>query len=133
MRFQKRIKVLPGLTLNLSKKGVSTSVGVTGARVTYGHGQKRTTVGLPGTGLSHTTVERTAQSAAVVEPAPAVSPASDHVPAPAPMAPTGLSWAAVGGGLWTVAKVAFGAVLMIGTVIALVFTLGGSGSKRRKR
>ena len=55
-RFQKRIKILPGITLNLSKKGVSTSVGVKGARVTVGHGQTRITAGLPGTGLSHTQV-----------------------------------------------------------------------------
>ena len=55
-RFQKRIKVLPGITLNLSRKGVSTSFGVTGARVTLGHGKTRTTVGLPGTGLSHTSI-----------------------------------------------------------------------------
>lgn len=55
-RFQKRIKVLPGITLNLSKKGVSTSVGVKGARATVGHGQTRITAGLPGTGLSHTQV-----------------------------------------------------------------------------
>lgn len=55
-RFQKRIKILPGITLNLSKKGVSTSVGIRGARVTLGHGQTRTTVGLPGTGISHTQV-----------------------------------------------------------------------------
>lgn len=60
MRFQKRIKVIPGVTVNLSRKGVSTSLGVTGARVTYGHGQQRTTVGLPGTGISHTEIERTA-------------------------------------------------------------------------
>jgi hypothetical protein len=57
MRFQKRIKLLPGVTFNLSRKGVSTSLGVTGARVAYGHGQKRTTVGLPGTGISHSQVE----------------------------------------------------------------------------
>ncbi len=59
MRFQKRIKLLPGITANLSRKGVSTSIGVTGARVTYGHGEKRTTVGLPGTGISHSEIERT--------------------------------------------------------------------------
>jgi len=58
MRFQKRIKILPGVTANLSRKGVSTSLGVTGARVTYGHGEKRTTVGLPGTGISHSEIER---------------------------------------------------------------------------
>lgn len=59
-RFQKRIKLLPGVSVNLSKSGVSTSLGPRGARVTYGHGQRRTTVGLPGSGLSHTTVKRTA-------------------------------------------------------------------------
>jgi hypothetical protein len=58
-RFQKRVKLMPGVTLNLSRKGVSTSLGTTGARVTYGHGQKRTTVGIPGAGLSHTKVEST--------------------------------------------------------------------------
>jgi hypothetical protein len=62
-RFQKRLKVLPGVTLNLSKKGVSTSLGARGARVTYGHGQKRTTVGLPGTGISHTQIQSTKTSA----------------------------------------------------------------------
>lgn len=69
MRFQKRIKLLPGITANLSRKGVSTSIGVTGARVTYGHGEKRTTVGLPGTGISHSEIERTTP-AAKNEPAP---------------------------------------------------------------
>jgi hypothetical protein len=56
LRFQKRLKIIPGVTLNLSRKGVSTSIGTTGARVTLGHGQTRTTVGLPGTGISHTRV-----------------------------------------------------------------------------
>lgn len=57
IRFQKRIKVLPGVTINASKSGLSTSLGPRGARVTLGHGQTRTTVGMPGTGLSHTTIE----------------------------------------------------------------------------
>ncbi len=54
-RFFRRIKVAPGLTLNLSKSGVSTSVGVRGARLTFG-GKRgpRATVGIPGTGLSYT-------------------------------------------------------------------------------
>lgn len=55
-RFQKRIKLMPGITVNLSRRGVSTSVGTTGARVTVGHGQTRTTVCLPGSGLSHTSI-----------------------------------------------------------------------------
>lgn len=37
-RFSKRVKVLPGLTFNLSKSGLSTTVGPPGAKVTMGHG-----------------------------------------------------------------------------------------------
>jgi hypothetical protein len=58
-RFQKRIKLLPGVTLNLSRKGASTSFGATGARVTVGHGQVRTTLGVPGTGISQTSITST--------------------------------------------------------------------------
>lgn len=53
-RFQKRIKIAPGITINLSKSGVSTSVGPRGARMTFGRGKIRTTVGIPGSGISHT-------------------------------------------------------------------------------
>ena len=66
-RFQKRIKFGKFLTFNLSRKGVSTSLGVTGARVTYGHGQKRTTLGLEGTGLSHTRIEKTGEPSGFIE------------------------------------------------------------------
>lgn len=57
LRFQKRVKLLPGVTLNFSKSGVSTSFGVRGARMTVGHGRRRTTVGLPGSGLSYTKID----------------------------------------------------------------------------
>jgi len=55
-RFRRSIRILPGIRLNVSKSGVSTSVGVRGAHVTLGHGKVRETVGLPGTGLSYTHV-----------------------------------------------------------------------------
>lgn len=58
-KFQKRIRLLPGITLNLSRKGVSTSIGTRGARVTLGHGKRRTTLGIPGSGISHTSVVST--------------------------------------------------------------------------
>ena len=58
-KFQKRIRLLPGITLNLSRKGVSTSIGTRGARVTLGHGKRRTTLGIPGSGISHTEVVST--------------------------------------------------------------------------
>ncbi len=62
-RLYRRIKILPGVRLNLSRSGISTSIGVKGAHITVGHGQVRETVGLPGTGLSYTTVHRTHQEA----------------------------------------------------------------------
>jgi hypothetical protein len=67
-RFQKRVKILPGITLNIGKKGVSTTVGVKGAHVTTGHGKTRTTVGIPGTGLSHTSIEKNADTPAASQP-----------------------------------------------------------------
>lgn len=54
-RFFRRIKVAPGVTVNLSKSGGSLSVGPRGAKVTVGPRGVRKTVGIPGTGLYHTT------------------------------------------------------------------------------
>jgi tetratricopeptide (TPR) repeat protein len=54
-RFFRRIKVAPGVTVNLSKSGGSVSVGPRGAKVTVGPRGVRRTVGIPGTGLYHTT------------------------------------------------------------------------------
>jgi len=53
-RFFRRVKVLPGLTMNLSKSGPSFSVGARGAHVTVGRRGVRKTVGVPGTGLFYT-------------------------------------------------------------------------------
>lgn len=61
-RFQKRIKLMPGVTLNLSKSGASTSIGTKGARYTVGNGKRRATIGLPGTGISYTQVQSTRPS-----------------------------------------------------------------------
>ena len=54
LRFRRTIRVLPGVRLNLSRSGISTSVGVRGAHVTVGRGRLRKTVGIPGSGLSYT-------------------------------------------------------------------------------
>lgn len=52
-RFQKRIRIFKGLTLNLSRSGSSWTVGRPGASVNI-RGKKITgNVGLPGTGLSY--------------------------------------------------------------------------------
>jgi hypothetical protein len=52
-RFRKSIKLLPGVRFNIGKTGISTSIGVKGARVTLGRGKVLSTTSLPGTGLSY--------------------------------------------------------------------------------
>lgn len=59
-RFRRRLKLFPGVSLNISKTGVSTSVGVPGATVNLRGDRTRTTVGLPGSGISYTTTENCA-------------------------------------------------------------------------
>ena len=54
-RFWRRIKIAPGVSLNLSKSGGSLSFGPRGAKFTVGSRGKRATVGIPGTGLFYTT------------------------------------------------------------------------------
>ena len=54
-RFFKRMNVLPGVTLNLSRSGGSFSVGPRGARLTMGPQGARVSLGIPGTGLYYTT------------------------------------------------------------------------------
>ena len=52
-RFRKSIKIFPGIRINLSKSGISTSVGVPGATVNIKGNKTTTTAGLPGTGVSY--------------------------------------------------------------------------------
>jgi hypothetical protein len=52
-RFQKRISLLPGVRINLSKSGVSTSLGPRGADVNIGKDGVTANAGIPGTGLSY--------------------------------------------------------------------------------
>ncbi len=52
-RFQKRIRIFKGLTLNLSKSGTSWTVGGPGASVNLKDGKATGIVGIPGTGLSY--------------------------------------------------------------------------------
>jgi len=53
IRFWKRKQVAPGVTINISKGGLSTSIGTRGAHVTIGRGT-RVTAGIPGSGVSVT-------------------------------------------------------------------------------
>ena len=52
-RFRKSIKAAPGARVNLSKSGISASLGKPGATVNIGKAGVRGAVGVPGTGLSY--------------------------------------------------------------------------------
>jgi tetratricopeptide (TPR) repeat protein len=54
-RFRRRVRIAPGVRLNIAKRGLSTSFGPRGMHLTLGDGRVRTTLGIPGTGLSCTT------------------------------------------------------------------------------
>jgi hypothetical protein len=54
-RFRKRIKLFPGLHLNISKQGYSVSVGENGLTTNISRKGLRETVSAPGTGLSFQT------------------------------------------------------------------------------
>lgn len=64
IRFRRRIKLLPGVTMNVGKTAASVSFGVRGAHTTVGPTGTRTTAGIPGTGLSATHLAGTAESGA---------------------------------------------------------------------
>ncbi len=76
-RFWRRIRIAPGVTLNLSKSGGSLSFGPHGAKFTIGPRGKRTTVGIPGTSLFYTTRLPDGES----------SRGRRHAPSPAAAAP----------------------------------------------
>ena len=52
-RFQRRRRILPGVTLNVSKRGAGVSVGQRGAKVSAGPRGLFATLTLVGTGLSY--------------------------------------------------------------------------------
>mgnify|MGYP003340955425 FL=1 len=57
-RFRRSIRLLPGIRVNFGKTGSSLSIGGRGATVNLSARGTRTTVGLPGTGLSFSTWTR---------------------------------------------------------------------------
>jgi hypothetical protein len=59
MRFQKSIRIAPGIRINLSKSGVGVSVGPKGLKVGVdGKGRRYSSVGIPGTGISQRTYSK---------------------------------------------------------------------------
>lgn len=50
--FRKRVKIIPGVHLNVSKSGISTTIGVRGANVNISKKGTYLNTGIPGTGIS---------------------------------------------------------------------------------
>jgi hypothetical protein len=57
-RFRKRLRIIPGLWLNLSKKGTSLSVGGRGATINVNRQGVQETLSLRGSGVSYRTRRR---------------------------------------------------------------------------
>ncbi len=55
LRFRRTIKIIPGVRLNVTKSGVSTTIGPRGARTTISSRRVTNTVDIPGSGLSYST------------------------------------------------------------------------------
>lgn len=73
-RFRKSIKIAPGIRVNLSKSGVSTSLGRPGATVNISKRGVRSTVGIPGTGLSYTATSSQKARKPVLQPVAEMPP-----------------------------------------------------------
>jgi hypothetical protein len=73
-RFRRSVKLLPGIRLNFSTRGISTSIGGRGATMNISRRGVRSTFGIPGTGLSYTTpLRRFSNPAGGTDPAVALA------------------------------------------------------------
>lgn len=63
-RFRRSVKLFPGVRLNFSKSGISTSLGRPGASINLGPKGARYTAGLPGTGINFSALSSRSASGA---------------------------------------------------------------------
>ncbi len=52
VRFRRTFKIFPGVKINVSRGGISTTIGPRGFHLTFNKHGVRQSIGLPGTGLS---------------------------------------------------------------------------------
>lgn len=116
MRFRKSIKLLPGVKINLSNKGISTSVGPKGATVNVKPGRAtRATIGLPGTGLSHTETIGSAP-----EQSRLTQSTREPIDQPAPI------WVSILGTIWGALRFIVVGIIIAGAVVLSSAVFGGS-------
>jgi hypothetical protein len=113
-RLRRRIRIARGISLNLSKSGLSTSFGGRGYHMTVGHGHIRNTVGLPGTGMYWTSVSGSGkrQTRQVSRRPVRRAPPAAYRPAPTPEQNH---------------QAAKGCLVIIGIAIAIALTVATSG------
>lgn len=89
-RVRKSFKVMPGVRMTVTPRGMSVSGGVTGARVTANtRGQVTRTIGIPGTGISNVS---TLQTGSRATPSGKASEAVSPQPAPSKPGLLGPKW-----------------------------------------
>lgn len=93
LRFRRSRSLIPGVRMNLSKSGASWTFGPRGMHYTVGGRGRRTTLGIPGTGVSYTTYSHAharratqARSSGARRSGLSTAPAPPRTPAP-PMLP----------------------------------------------
>ena len=89
IRFRKSFKIFPWFKINMSKSGISETVGTRGVHLTFGKRGVRQSIGLPGSGLSESSYiihnENEAEHAAQPQP---VQPPQVETPLVAQGSPT---------------------------------------------
>lgn len=82
--YRKRIKIIPGVHLNISKKGISTSIGVKGASVNFSSSGPRLNTGIRGFSnsykISGSSAPQSSKQRDFPEPLPTIQPTlSDNI------------------------------------------------------
>ena len=81
LRYRRRINILPGVHLNVSRSGISTTLGVRGASMTFGKRGRYINTGIPGTGISWRSRVGSSGSTSAVAGEPSIAPSgARHVP-----------------------------------------------------
>lgn len=87
-KVRKSIKIAPGVRLNVSNKNLGLSAGVRGARVSVNtNGRTTRTVGIPGTGISHTSTTTSGRRSSSSSSRPRQQPQPVRPPAPKKVKP----------------------------------------------
>ncbi|MGC9157544.1 MAG: DUF4236 domain-containing protein [Terracidiphilus sp.] len=120
-RLFRRVRIAPGMTVNLAKTGPSLSLGVRGAHLTIGRTGIRKTAGLPGTGCFYTSRQGWHSGA---HTAPHFTAAASGPPVQS----SGRQ--SVGRALLSILEALGVAVMAILGVLLILISLGG-GSRRR--